>query len=211
MKKLILSTLLFISLSATFAQSEKYVAAMKSNLELLKNSKTPADLLSVSAAFERIATVEKTQWQPYYYAALAQLNGAMQDPKADKDAAGIKVDTLLSKAEVINKNSELSTLHYYCEIMKMTVDPQSRYMTAAGAMEKYYQQAVAQDSANPRIYFMKAQTVFHTPETFGGGKAAAKPIFQKSVDLFSAQKTSEDFLPKWGKEEAEAALKECSE
>lgn len=202
--------LLLISVSAVLAQSDKYVAAMTSNLELLRNAKSQQDYNNVAAAFERIANVEKTRWQPYYYAALAKLNDAMRDEKSDKDAAGEQVDGLLSKAEAIQQNSELSTLHYYNEVMKMSVNPGERYMNSAPLMEKYYAQAVAQDSANPRIYFMKGETVFHTPESFGGGKAAAKPVFQKSVDLFSQQKDTTDFAPLWGKAEAEAMLQQCN-
>ena len=135
----------------------------------------------------------------------------MHNEGADKDQAGMDVDTLLAGAELIEKNSELSTLHYYNEVMKMSVNPAQRFMQAAPLLEKYYQTAVAQDSANPRIYFMKGETIFHTPASFGGGKAAARPIFQKSVDLFAVQKTDNPFQPHWGKEEAEAMLKQCSE
>lgn len=210
MKKIIFSMLLFISVSAVFAQSDKYVAAMTSNLELLKDAKSQQDYNNVAAAFERIANVEKTRWQPYYYAALAKLNGAMRDEKADKDMAGEQVDALLSKAEAIQQNSELSTLHYYNEVMKMSVNPGERYMNSAPLMEKYYTQAIAQDSTNPRIYFMKGETVFHTPESFGGGKTAAKPIFRKAIDLFGRQNDTTDFAPVWGKAEAEAMLQQCN-
>ncbi|ANI88157.1 hypothetical protein A9P82_01815 [Arachidicoccus ginsenosidimutans] len=210
MKKLIFSTLLFISISAVQAQSPKYIGAMKSNLELLKNAKTFNDYLSVSAAFERIGNAEKTLWQPYYFAALSQLRGESEDKTVDKDATGQKIDSLLAKAEAIQKNAELSVLHYYNEVMEMTVDPQTRWQTSGVAMEKYYEQAIAQDSTNPRIYFMKGETVYHTPESFGGGKAAAKPLFQKSVDLFNNEKPSMDFSPRWGREEAEGLLEECS-
>lgn len=209
MKKLILSTLLFISISAVFAQSPKYVQAMKTNLELLQHAKTLQDYTNVSAAFERIGNAEKKLWQPYYYAALSKLNGAMNNEKVDKDMAGEQVDALLSKAEAIQRNSELSTLHYYNEVMKMSVNPGERYMSSAPLIEKYYAQAVAQDSTNPRIYFMKGQTIFHTPETFGGGKAAAKPIFQKALNFYIQQKDTTDFSPRWGKLETEAMLKAC--
>lgn len=193
------------------AQSARYAPAMKTNLKLLQAAKTMQDYNSVSAAFNRIAQAEKSLWIPYYYAALAKLNGAMRDGTVDKDQIGGEVDSLLGKAEQIEKNSELSTLHYYNEVMKMSVNPAQRYMEAAPLMEKYYQTAVSQDSANPRIYFMKGETVFHTPESFGGGKAAAKPIFQKSVDLFATQDTTASFKPRWGDTEAEAMLKQCGE
>ena len=214
MNKIIVALTLALMLgkSNLDAQSAKYPTAMQADLKLLQEAKTMQDFNSVSAAFLRIATAEKTLWQPYYYAALAKINGAMQDASVDKDLIGEEVDSLLWRAEEIEKNSELSSLHYYNEILKMSVNPAGRFMQAAPLLEKYLQKAIAQDSTNPRIYFMKAQTVLHTPESFGGGKKAARPLFQKSVDLFylkeqSQDSSNKDFMPSWGKQGAEAMLK----
>ena len=213
MKKIILMCSICLALTATnlMAQSARYVPTMKTNLELLKNAKTMQDYNSVAAAFTRVAKAEKSLWVPYYYAALAKLHGAMNDQSVDKDAIAGQVDTLLASAEAIEPNSELSTLHYYNEVLKMTVNPAARFMQEGPLLEKYYAQAVAQDSTNPRIYFMKGQTVFHTPESFGGGPAAAKALFQKSVDLYATQDSIKGFRPKWGKEDAEAMLKKCEQ
>jgi hypothetical protein len=213
MKKIILISCVAVLLATTnlVAQSARYAPTMKTNLELLKNAKSMQDYNSVAAAFTRIGQAEKTLWVPYYYAALAKLHGAMNDQNVDKDAIAAQVDSLLSSAEAIQPNSELSTLHYYNEVLKMTVNPAARFMEEGPLLEKYYGQAVAQDSTNPRIYFMKGQTVFHTPESFGGGPAAAKTLFQKAVDLYATQDSTKDFKPKWGKEDAEAMLKQCEQ
>lgn len=211
MKNLFLSLLMLVGVSTTFAQSAKYEGAMKSNLALLKEAKTSADYLNVANAFERIANAEKTQWLPYYYAALADLHNGMNDPNADKDAIGKKVDELLSSAELIDKNVELTVLHYYNETMIMTVNPQERWQTSGVAMANYAKQAIAQDPNNPRIYFLMGENVFHTPENFGGGKEKAKPIFQKSVNLFASFKPASDISPNWGKEIAEKMLAECNQ
>lgn len=213
MKKIITfaACTLFFGLTSLMAQSAKYESAMKSNLKSLESAKTMQEFNTVGAAFNRIAKAEKSLWIPYYYAALAKLNGAMRDQSVDKDQIGAEVDSLLTRAESIEKNAELSTLHYYNEVLKMSVNPAQRYMEVAPLLEKYYQIATTQDSTNPRIYFMKGETVFHTPKSFGGGKAAAKSIFQKSVDLFAKQPSSTDFSPTWGKKEAQSMLKQCSE
>ena len=213
MKRIIATTAFVLLLSATglMAQSARYVPAMKADLKLLREAKSMQDYNSVAAAFTRIGNAEKSLWIPYYYAALAKLHGAINDKSADKDQIAAQVDTLLANAETIEKNSELTTLHYYNEVLKMTVNPAARFMEKAPLMEKYFKMAVAEDSTNPRIYFMKGQTVFHTPESFGGGAKGAKPLFQKSVDLYAMQDTTKSFRPKWGKEDAEAMLKKCEQ
>jgi hypothetical protein len=42
-------------------------------------------------------------------------------------------------------------------------------------------------------------SLFGTPEQFGGGKAVAKPLFQKAVDLGKAEQ-AKPLYPHWGLE-----------
>jgi hypothetical protein len=53
-------------------------------------------------------------------------------------------------------------------------------------------------------------TVINTPEAFGGGKAVAKPLFAKSVELFKTYKPATPFHPTWGAEEAAKQLAACN-
>ena len=74
MKKLFLIVAVAFLATGTFAQSEKYIASMKSNIAAIDTSfKNPSNLLTLANNFERIATAEKTQWLAYYYAAFARL------------------------------------------------------------------------------------------------------------------------------------------
>jgi len=75
MKKILFSATLTLIATASFAQSDRYMSAMKNNIAAIDTSfKNPANLLSLANNFERIATAEKNQWLPYYYAALCQVN-----------------------------------------------------------------------------------------------------------------------------------------
>ena len=49
----------------------------------------------------------------------------------------------------------------------------------------------------------------NTPEAFGGGKAVAKKLFEKSVELYKTFKPASPFHPTWGKEDAEKLLAAC--
>ena len=102
MKKLILSAMLSVFMMASFAQSEKFESAMKDRIAALDTTQDMAALKDLSAAFERIADAEKTQWLPYYYAALSNvmsglMTGANQAAKTDPLAD--KAEALLLKAE----------------------------------------------------------------------------------------------------------------
>src|SRR5947208_3648679 len=104
MKKMILA-LMLLSAIITNAQSDKYAAAMKKNLDLFDSAKTTADFQSVAAAFERIGDAEKTQWLPYYYAGLALTMPGWSDAKLDKDANAERIKALCDKADALTQEN----------------------------------------------------------------------------------------------------------
>jgi hypothetical protein len=207
MKKLIFSFVLFIAIAAT-AQSDKYAAAMQKNLALMDSAKTPADFDNVTNAFVRVGDAEKTQWLPYYYAALAQTRIGWIDKKADADKLAEKTKAIVAKAEAIENNAELCTIDNMIATQQMLVDPQTRWQTygmqASAALEK----AKKYDPNNPRIYYLQGMSIFGTPEQFGGGKEKAKLVFQKAVDLYKTFQVK-PLYPDWGRKEAEDMLAKC--
>lgn len=210
MKTFILTLLLALGLHGGFAQSEMYQAKMQQTLSLMDSSKTVQDMQEVAAQFERIGDIEKTQWLPYYYAALTQINIGWRDQKADKDKIAAKVNNILNKAEAIEKNSELYVLRYMAALQQMTVDPANRYMSARPVMEEALASAKKSDPNNPRIYYMEGTNIFNTPAAFGGGKERAKPVLQKAVELYNTVKPASALSPSWGKKQAEDMLAKCS-
>jgi len=207
MKKLITIVVLLASISG-FAQSERYVAAMKKNLAMFDSSKTTADYRTLSAAFERIGDAEKTQWLPYYYAGLALATAGWADENLNKDENATKIKALCDKADAIAKTSEIFEIRNMAATQQMMVDPQSRYMTYGQEAGKAITSGMALDPNNPRLYYLQGMSVFNTPEAFGGGKAKAKPVFEKSVALFKSGE-HKPLYPQWGQKQAEDMLAQC--
>jgi hypothetical protein len=211
MKKIIFLLIAACSLQfAAFSQSDMYQQKMKETLMMMDSARSTQDLQAVSAQFERIGDMEKNQWLPYYYAALSQINIGWMDQKTDKDKLAAKTKAIIAKAEAIEKNAELYVLDYMVATQQMLVDPASRWMTYSSAMDNALAEAKKADPNNPRIYYLEGNGVFGKPEAFGGGKEKAKPIFQKSVDLFKTFKPASPFHPKWGQKQAEEMLAKCS-
>src|SRR3954465_916020 len=103
MKKFILSVAVSMGMVTAFAQSEKYTKAMQDKVAAIDTTWDAAKLKDLSAAFERIGDAEKTQWLPYYYAALTQVNMGLNMAQNGTTAAD-KVDPVADKAEMlINK------------------------------------------------------------------------------------------------------------
>jgi tetratricopeptide (TPR) repeat protein len=196
------------SVLAVQAQSEKYVQAIQHNLSLLDSTKSTADFQSVSAAFERIGEAEKTQWLPYYYAALAQVRIGFTDKSADKDAVATKALALVSKEEAMENNADLCTVRNMAATLQMMVDPMSRWQTYGPQAAAALQTAIKLNPENPRIYYLQAMSLYGTPPQFGGGKDKAKPLFEKAAALAKAEQVKPLF-PHWGGAEAEKMIPLC--
>lgn len=213
MKKLILSTIVLLASIVAFAQSEKFTAAMKKNLAAMDNAfKTPPDLLDVSNNFERIANAEKNQWLPYYYAAFCQVNyGLIQQDKDKMDGYADKATELIAKADSLSpNNSEISCVKSMIATCHMLVNPMQRFQEYGQESTGNMETAMQQDATNPRPYLLKGQNLKYTPEQFGGGCKAAKPLLQTAADKFASFKPASDISPNWGMDRVNALLKDCN-
>jgi hypothetical protein len=207
MKSLTFLVFLFGVLTA-HAQSDKYVVTMKKNLAMFDSVKTAADYQALSAAFERIGDAEKTQWLPYYYAGLALTTAGWMDSKLDKEANAEKINALCDKAEAIEKSSETCEIRNMAATQQMMIDPQTRWATYGKEAREALERGMQLNPNNPRLYYLQGMSVFNTPEAFGGGKANAKPIFEKAVALFKTEQPA-PLHPHWGQQQAEEMLAKC--
>jgi len=212
MKKLILSAVVVLIAITSSAQSEKYAGAMRSNIAAIDTSyRNPANLLILANTFERIGMAEKSQWLPFYYAALVQVNyGFMINDVTKNDAIADKAALLISKADSLSPaNSEISTIKSMIATLQLMVNPMARYMeygqVSAGELEK----AIVQDPSNPRPYYLKGQSLKYTPEQFGGGCKTAKVQLETSINKFATFKPVSELHPVWGKERTQVILQEC--
>jgi hypothetical protein len=207
MQKTLIALTLLISLTAG-AQSAKYTQAMQKNIPLLDSAKTVDQLQSLAGTFDRIGDAEKTQWLPYYYAALAQTWIGWMPATTDKDANSQKINAYLAKAEAIEKNAETYAVENMSATQQMLVDPQTRWATNGKDAGAALQKGLALDPNNPRLYYLQAMSLFGTPPQFGGGKDKAKPVFEKSIALYKSAQPK-PLYPTWGQKQAEDMLAQC--
>jgi hypothetical protein len=205
MKKTILFLVILLTSIITFAQSDKYVPAMKKNIAMLDSAIQRGDMTVLANNFERIADAEKTQWLPYYYAAYCNVMLAfLETDKTKTDAIADKANDLITKAEGLagKENSEIDVIKSMIASSHMMVDPQSRFMKYGPSSSENIKKAEALDPTNPRPVYLEAQAKFYTPAAFGGGKDVAKPLFEKALAMFDAFKPAGELYPTWGKSAA---------
>jgi hypothetical protein len=208
MKSIMLSVFLCVAVLTAAAQSDKYTAVMQKNITALDSAKTISDLQSVAASFERIGDAEKTQWLPYYYAALAQTWVGWYPDVKDKDVNAEKIKVYLNKAEAIEKNAELYAVENMVNTQQMLMDPQTRWQTNGQEASAALKKGMEIDPNNPRLYYLQGESLFGTPTQFGGGKDKAKPVFEKAVSLFKSAQPK-PLYPIWGQKQAEEKLALC--
>ena len=212
MKKIISTTLLLVISACIFAQSEKYTEFMKKNLAVLDSAKTTEDLQNAANNFERIATAEKEQWQPYYYAAYSLvMKSFFTKDKSQVDGICDKADEFISMAESLSSNnSEITTIKAMILQSRLSVDP-SRGMTMGPKAGALLQQALTQQPANnPRALTQFAQTKYYTPTAFGGGKEPGLEYLRKAIASYETFKPAGELDPNWGKEYAAQLLTQWS-
>lgn len=209
MKKFVLFIAVFSMIKFSVAQSERYQKTMEQNIAALDTTRTVDGWRDLGNSFQRIADAEKTQWLPYYYAALGHVmvgnligtaNGAMggfadkTDPEADQ------AEQLLNKAEDLGKvNSEILCVRKMIATLRMMADPMNRYQTQMPLATEALERARGLNPDNPRIYILEAQDKYFTPEQFGGSKTEAKVLFEEAMKKFETYKPESSIHPNWGK------------
>jgi hypothetical protein len=194
--------ILFITVSLFAQDSEKYITAMKNNLEKMNTDFSSTSYQQLANSFERIAKAEGDKWLPYYYASyLLTLTTYIDTTNIDKDAVLDKAEELLSAADSLSPdNSEIYTVKAMIAQGRLIVDPQNRWMKYGPLFNNYINKAKELDPSNPRPDFLYAQSILHTPEQFGGGKGKALPHFKEAEKKYNNFEPESELHPVWGEE-----------
>jgi hypothetical protein len=211
MKKIILSLALVVIALASNAQSDAYNAGMKGMISRIESAQSnPEAYQDASNGFLRIAAAEKNEWLPNYYAAYCLAMQAMFSKDKEKiDPMLDQADKLLAEISITVKSDEVMCLQAFSKATRISVDPMTRGMRYSSESAKFLEQAKSINAENPRIYFLQGESMFNTPEQFGGGKTKALQLFQTAAKKFAAFKPSSDLMPTWGQRTNEMMIAEC--
>lgn len=210
MKKLLYCTAAFLVLTFSANSQDKFTEAMKKQLAAFDTTSKPEAFSALGNSFQRIGDVEKTQWLPYYYAALSKLMSGLiinQTDPSQSDMYADQAEEFYNKAKALTaENSELHCLGKILATLRMLGDPQNRYMQYSGIAAEHLAKARKLDPTNPRPDYLEAQDLYYTPEQFGGDKKKAVEMLKTALVKFEAFIPASPIHPYWGKQQVQTML-----
>ena len=212
MKKLVLNTVIFLTLSV-YGQDSIYFDSMRDALNSMNNIKSLEDFNNVGNIFQRIAEAEKDKWLPYYYTAYVYIILGIKQQGAEScdQYLDIAMDNIDKAMELAPDNSELYALLGFIYQGRIIAEPQTRGEIYSPKAAQALKKAMELDESNPRPYYLMGTNLYYTPEAFGGGPAAACPLLSKAKEKYENFVPADSISPDWGKEYNLQLAEKCQE
>ena len=211
MKKIIFIAFVLCIVQKVYGNDTLYYPLLRKSIDLAYKEYKLENYRQLANCSERILSVYKNDWLPYYYDAYAYVNMSFIETKeSDKEMYSDRAQNLLDEVFKIRPDeSELFVLQSLIYYSRMSINPMINgplYITKA---TNALNEAEKLDPSNPRIYYLRGKSTINTPKFFGGGMNAAIPILEKALIMFKTFKQKSTVHPDWGKEDAERLYKEC--
>jgi hypothetical protein len=215
MKRIVFIFALMAVALGSKAQSEGYQQQMESLLAKLDKAKVAGHYQALSNDFIRIANAEKSQWLPYYYAALCNVRIAYLYQEAPEKIEPFRAlaESQIAKAKNLLDKGDKTALAEVLIVQSMVnrsrvfISPMQngpKYGKEAGRL---LEEAKKTDPENPRVIYTEASVKYHTPKLWGGDKEAAKELLEVALPKFATD-TKDNLMPRWGKADCELLLNE---
>ncbi|MGV3557450.1 hypothetical protein [Larkinella arboricola] len=214
MKKTILSLMMAVLVFfQAYAQNEKYTKAMEDAITSLTYTSPMPELQQTAGQFERIANAETAEWLPAYWASYTYMMLSF------KETDNGRKDAMLDKANEFYKkiagqqadNDELMVLAAALASARLAVDGENRWQEYVPVFQANLDKAKQKNPTNPRIYLLEGQSLYYTPEQFGGGKTVACPLLKQAAEKFATFKPASTIHPNWGLDTNQYLLSQCGQ
>ena len=180
---------------------------MKKALQTWKNGNSTEALVQ----FEKIASVEKTNWLPNYYIAL--INTTQAFGEQDKTKMLSLIESAQKAQDFCNDlamdNPEVLVMQAMIHTASIVYDPMTNGQKLSGDVMYILNKAYKIAPENPRVVFQKASFEIGMAQYFGQDTKPMCAQIEKSIELFATFKPETAFHPSWGLDRAQEAVKAC--
>ncbi len=205
MTKLITIIAMFVA-SIVSAQTQ-FDQGMKKALQTWKNGNSTEALVQ----FEKIASVEKTNWLPNYYIAL--INTTQAFGEQDKTKMLSLIESAQKAQDFCNDlamdNPEVLVMQSMIHTASIVYDPMTNGQKLSGDVMYILNKAYKIAPENPRVVFQKASFEIGMAQYFGQDTKPMCAQIEKAIELFATFKPETAFHPSWGLDRAKGELKNC--
>ena len=205
MTKIITIIAMFVA-SIVSAQTQ-FDQGMKKALQTWKNGNSKEALVQ----FEKIASVEKTNWLPNYYIAL--INTTQAFGEQDKTKMLSLIESAQKAQDFCNDlamdNPEVLVMQAMIHTASIVYDPMTNGQKLSGDVMYILNKAYKIAPENPRVVFQKASFEIGMAQYFGQDTKPMCAQIEKSIELFATFKPETAFHPSWGLDKAQEAVKAC--
>ncbi|MCP4459617.1 MAG: hypothetical protein GY816_16570 [Cytophagales bacterium] len=212
MKTLKLTIACTLLVTASLAQSKKYIETMEASIAELYAAETVESFDPVINKFTRIGQAEKMQWEPYYYASLANVFKAfrIQDLQVKDAVLDQALASLKQASELSENNVEIVLFEGFINMIKIGVDPATRGQTLSPGIMASFGKAMKMDPDNPRATLFMGQMQFGTAQFFGSDLEVPCGLINRSIELFDSSSPESSIAPAWGKSMVGNYVESCS-
>lgn len=205
MTKLITIIAMFVA-SIVSAQTQ-FDQGMKKALQTWKNGNSTEALVQ----FEKIASVEKTNWLPNYYIAL--INTTQAFGEQDKTKMLSLIESAQKAQDFCNDlamdNPEVLVMQSMIHTASIVYDPMTNGQKLSGDVMYILNKAYKIAPENPRVVFQKASFEIGMAQYFGQDTKPMCAQIEKAIELFATFKPETALHPSWGLERAQAEFEKC--
>ena len=205
MTKLITIIAMFVA-SVASAQTQ-FDQGMQKALQIWKEGNSKEALVQ----FEKIASVEKTNWLPSYYIALIQTTQAFGEK--DKTKMLSLINSAQKAQDVCNElamdNPEVLVMQAMIHTASIVYDPMTNGQKLSGDVMYILNKAYKIAPENPRVVFQKASFEIGMAQYFGQDTKSMCTQIEKAIELFATFKPESALHPSWGLDRAQAELNKC--
>ena len=211
--KTLLTASLAISLfSFNTGKSQTVDSDLAQTYAAFDSAKTYPQMMMAGNSFKLIAKQYPTDWLANYYAAYSIAVMSFREPnKNNRDAMLDEADAYFKKIQHMDTiNDEVAVLGALLSQARLSVAPMSRHGKYGAIANQYYELVKKVNPDNPRMFYLRGNSLFYTPKLFGGGADKALPVYEKADSLFGKDSKAIN-KPHWGKKETEYMMKQCKD
>ena len=205
MTKLI--TFIAMLVASVASAQTQFDQGMQKALQIWKEGNSKEALVQ----FEKIASVEKTNWLPSYYIALIQTTQAFGEK--DKTKMLSLINSAQKAQDVCNElamdNPEVLVMQAMIHTASIVYDPMTNGQKLSGDVMYILNKAYKIAPENPRVVFQKASFEIGMAQYFGQDTKPMCAQIEKAIELFATFKPESALHPSWGLDRAQAELNKC--